>query len=131
MATWQGRFFSSPLDDAYLWAAIRYVERNPVRASIVKQAEDYPWSSAAAHCRKIRAPLLSHKPDWLKRLRQIGNWRSWLAEDDTVETLDTLRQHANRGLPCGSPEFVERLEALSGRRLRYRPRGRPISREDK
>lgn len=26
---WQGRFFSSPLDEAYLWAAMRYVERNP------------------------------------------------------------------------------------------------------
>ena len=32
---WQGRFFSSPLGNAYLWAAIRYVERNPVRAKIV------------------------------------------------------------------------------------------------
>jgi putative transposase len=39
---WQGRFFSSPLDDAHLWAAVRYVERNPVRAGIVSRAEDYP-----------------------------------------------------------------------------------------
>lgn len=37
---WQGRFFSSPLDEIYLWAAIRYVERNPVRAGIVRRAED-------------------------------------------------------------------------------------------
>jgi len=28
---WQGRFFSSALDEDYLWAAVRYVERNPVR----------------------------------------------------------------------------------------------------
>ena len=34
----------------YLWSAIRYVERNPVRAGMVKKAEDYPWSSASAHC---------------------------------------------------------------------------------
>ncbi len=32
---WQGRFFSSALDEPYLWAAIRYVERNPVRAGMV------------------------------------------------------------------------------------------------
>jgi len=32
---WQGRFFSSALDEPYLWAALRYVERNPVRARIV------------------------------------------------------------------------------------------------
>lgn len=41
---WQGRFFSSALDEDYLWAAIRYVERNPIRAKIVRKAENYPWS---------------------------------------------------------------------------------------
>jgi putative transposase len=30
---WQGRFFSSPLDEAYLWAALRYVERNPEKGT--------------------------------------------------------------------------------------------------
>jgi putative transposase len=29
---WQNRFFSCPLDSGYCWAALRYVERNPVRA---------------------------------------------------------------------------------------------------
>lgn len=36
---WQGRFFSLTLDEAYLWAAIRYVERNPVRAKMHRKAE--------------------------------------------------------------------------------------------
>jgi len=43
---WQGRFFSSPLDESYLWAAVRYVELNPVRARMVDRAEAYRWSSA-------------------------------------------------------------------------------------
>ena len=38
--------FTSPLDDAYLWAAVRYVERSPVRAGMVKHAENYRWPSA-------------------------------------------------------------------------------------
>ncbi len=38
---------ASPLDETYTWAAIRYVERNPVKASMVKRAEDYAWSSKA------------------------------------------------------------------------------------
>ena len=42
---WQGRFSSFPLDGKYLYAAIRYVERNPVRAGIVEKAEDYEFSS--------------------------------------------------------------------------------------
>ena len=47
---WANRYYSSPLDPAHLWAAVRYVERNPVRAGLVETAERYPWSSAAAHC---------------------------------------------------------------------------------
>ncbi len=37
---WQGRFFSCPLDETHLGAAVRYVECNPVRAGIVPRAED-------------------------------------------------------------------------------------------
>ena len=47
---WQGRPFSCALDEEHLIAAVRYVERNPVRARMVRKAEQYPWSSAAAHC---------------------------------------------------------------------------------
>jgi len=47
---WQGRFYSCVLDEWHLWAAVRYVERNPVRAGMVDRAEDHPWSSARAHC---------------------------------------------------------------------------------
>ena len=34
----QGRFHSCPLDERYLFAAVRYAERNPVRAGLVKKA---------------------------------------------------------------------------------------------
>ena len=44
---WQGRFKATAMDEAYLWAALRYVELNPVRAAMVGQAEQWPWSSAA------------------------------------------------------------------------------------
>jgi putative transposase len=48
---WQGRFASYPMDDAHLLTAIRYVELNPVKAKLVAHAEDWRWSSAAAHVR--------------------------------------------------------------------------------
>ena len=38
---WQGRYFSSPLDEEYFWACIRYIENNPVRAKIVDRAGEY------------------------------------------------------------------------------------------
>src|SRR5207245_711623 len=46
---WQGRFASFVMDEDYLLAAARYVERNPVRARMVTSAGQYRWSSASAH----------------------------------------------------------------------------------
>ena len=45
----QGRFYSCPLDERHFMAAVRYVERNPVRAGLAKEAWQYAWSSAAYH----------------------------------------------------------------------------------
>ena len=36
------------LGTSHLWAALAYVERNPVRAGMVERAEEYRWSSAGA-----------------------------------------------------------------------------------
>ncbi|NNG03625.1 MAG: transposase [Inquilinus sp.] len=122
---WQGRFFSSALDDVHLWAAIRYVERNPVRAGMVRRAEDHPWSSASAHCGLRADPVLTQSRAWRDRLAAIDDWSGWLAEDVEATQVDLLRRHLDSGLPCGSDAFVSGLEAIAGRSLRYRPRGRP------
>jgi len=122
---WQGRFFSSPLDEAYLWAAMRYVERNPVRAKMVRKAENYRWSSAAAHCRVREDEVLTKKPIWRKQFEAIGDWSAWLAEGDAPEQLEIMRRHTEKGLPCGSEKFIRKLETLVGRALHYRPQGRP------
>jgi len=50
---WQERFHSYPLDDSHLPAAVRYVEMNPVRASLVFKPEDWSWSSAHYHLQEI------------------------------------------------------------------------------
>ncbi len=55
---WQARFGSNVLDENYLRAAVRYVERNPVRAGIVDKAWEYRWSSAAWHTGKAKVDEL-------------------------------------------------------------------------
>lgn len=122
---WQGRFFSSPLDEDYMWAALRYVERNPVRAKMVRRAENHPWSSAAAHCGLRDDPLLTTARPWHERLSAVKDWSAWLAEGDEAEELATLRRNVDKGLPCGAETFLARLEKLAGRPLRVRPVGRP------
>jgi len=122
---WQGRFFSAALDEDYLWAAMRYVERNPVRARMVRKAENYRWSSATAHCGLRTDPVLTRKLSWRRQFESIGDWSAWLAEGDDPQRLEVLRRNVDKGLPCGSEKFVRNLEKLTGRVLRYRPRGRP------
>jgi putative transposase len=120
---WQGRYFSSPLDDEYLWAAIRYVERNPVRAGMVERAADYHWSSASARCRGTLDPVLTTCASWTTRLSAIRNWSAWISAREEAESVDVLRRRAGKGLPCGSPDFVAALEQQTGRDLQEHPRG--------
>ncbi|MBV9613163.1 MAG: transposase, partial [Acidobacteriaceae bacterium] len=46
---WQNRFFSCPIEPAYSWAVLAYIERNPLRAGLVEQTESWAWSSAREH----------------------------------------------------------------------------------
>ena len=56
---WQGRFASFVMDEPYLLAAARYVERNPVRANLVADAAEWPWSSVRAHEFRGHEPILT------------------------------------------------------------------------
>ena len=46
---WQNRYFSCPLDESHLIAALRYTDLNPVRAGLAARPWDWPWSSARTH----------------------------------------------------------------------------------
>ena len=43
---WQGRYKSYPLyDDAHFWIVAKYIERNPIKASMVQKVEFYKYQS--------------------------------------------------------------------------------------
>jgi len=116
---WQGRFSSSPLDEQYLLSAVRYVELNPVRSGLVERAWQYPWSSAAAHVRGRDDVLVKVKP----MLSRVADWREYLSTEPDSTDVDLIRRHIRSGRPLGSSEFVETLEAKTGRALAPRKRG--------
>lgn len=116
---WQGRFISYPLDEKYLYAAVRYVEQNPVRAGLVEKAEDYRWSSAKAHVMGEYDSLLS--TNYL--LSEIKDWAAYLREENTEAEKKLLRLHARTGRPLGDEKFIAQLEALTGRILKRRKPG--------
>jgi putative transposase len=117
---WQGRFITYPLSESHLFAAIRYVERNPVRAGLIERAEDYAWSSARAHVRRESHPLLTPCP----METSIPDWSSYLGQSDRAEDIELFVRHASNGRPLGNDEFLKHLEALTGRVLMPQKRGR-------
>ena len=118
---WQGRFYSTILDEAHVYAAVRYVENNPARTGMVKKAEDYKWSSAREHI--DAAPEVVSGNCFL--LQEIRNWRTFLrAREDTAMTQQ-IRKGSMTGRPCGDESFIKKLEKRFGRRLKALPRGRP------
>ncbi|MGH2506760.1 MAG: REP-associated tyrosine transposase [Ktedonobacteraceae bacterium] len=58
---WQVRYYSCALDEEHYFAALRYVERNPLRAGLVRSPAVYRWSSAAARLGLAPAPLSRKK----------------------------------------------------------------------
>jgi putative transposase len=119
---WESRPYISAMDESHMWNAIRYVERNPVRAGIVARAEEYLWSSAAAHCGLRDDILLSAEfpPEGV-----ISDWSEWLRIDHSEEERRAIRNHLKTGLPLCSPQSLPELEAITGQNLHPQKRGRP------
>lgn len=126
---WQGRYYSSPLDENWFLNAVRYVELNPVKAGLAARAEEYLWSSAAAHC-GLRHDFLIRPASESPALPAIADWSGWLAAGLPQDCVETLRRHARQNLPCGSNAFVEEAERLSGRSMKPRAPGRQRKPDD-
>jgi len=116
---WQERFHSFVMDECHLISAVRYVELNPVRAGICARAEEWPWSSAAAHIKGYDDGLVSVAP----MLARVQSWSSYLATPDDRNSLDSIRRHTRTGRPVNTTGFIDKLETLTGRCLRPRARG--------
>jgi putative transposase len=123
---WQNRFFSCPMDEAHLFNALRYTDLNPVRSGLAAQAWDWRWSSALAHSTEGACDPVLHA-DWVEHCGcwNYPEWREMLRSGMSDPESGAVRDSTRRGAPLGSEEFVARLEALAGRRLRVLPRGRP------
>ncbi|MCL5023887.1 MAG: transposase [Nitrospirae bacterium] len=119
---WQGRFFSCILDEKHLYACVRYVLNNPVQAGIVQKAEDYRWSNARSHVRRVPDPILSGD---CYLTEGIKDWSAYLRGREDRIIVDAIRKNTKSGRPCGDDSFVAKIEGLLGRRLTALPWGRP------
>ena len=110
---WQGRFYSCALDEQHLYAAVRYVENNPVRAKIVEKPQDYKWSSARSHVEKEVNTVLSGD---CCLTEQIQDWPGYLEEKDDEELINIIRSTTRTGRPCGEEGFIKTAEEIVGKK---------------
>jgi len=97
---------------------LAYIERNPLRAKLVRRAEDWAWSSLSAFASKSRPAFLVQGP--------VNRPRAWLAQvNRNDEPLADPRTCVNRGAPFGTREWTRRIAARLGLESSLRARGRP------
>ena len=118
---WQERFFSCVMDERHLLAAVRYVERNPVRARLCGRVDDWVWSSATVHLQGTHDAVIDEFP--MRDL--VGDWSMYLDGEESDAMIRALRAHSRTGRPLGDDAFIRKLEVATGRRLRKRTPGRP------
>ena len=60
---WTGRYKAKPINEERYWlTCLRYIEQNPVRASMVMRPDQYRWSSYRAHTSACDIDWLSTHP---------------------------------------------------------------------
>jgi putative transposase len=108
---------------------VRYIEANSLRAGLVEDLKDYPWSSYHVHGLGSQDPLLSVLPGWenlaATEQKRQGYWRRLVHEPVTERELAALRRSVTSGRPYGSEGWVKGMASALGLPLQGRPRGRP------
>lgn len=105
---WEGRFRSCLVPtDRYALACYRYIELNPVRAGIVEEPIQYPWSSFMANGLGHSDSLLTPHPAF-EALGQNAQTRSTAYRqllDQPLERamLEELRKATRNGHRLGTP----------------------------
>jgi REP-associated tyrosine transposase len=111
---WQGRFKSFPIQqDEHFLTVVRYVLLNPVRASLVIDPHQWPWSSLSFP-RLIDPWPVPPPEDWKALLRPLS-----------AAELDEVRNSVRRQSPLGEPSWQTALARLGDLGSTLRPRGRP------
>jgi putative transposase len=114
-AVYQGRYRAIPIQqDLHFLTVCRYVERNPLRAQLVKRAEEWPWSSLYQRCRNCHIVSLAIWPvpqpsNWLEQVNQLER-----------QTDEAVRAVTAAGSAFGTDAW--RRQATAERRRRGRPR---------
>ena len=127
---WQGRFKSPVIqNDGHLLTVLRYIEANPLRAKLVRRADDYPWSSYRVHglgqADALVDTFITYEALSPQSKTRQRKWAEKVHRPLDDANLDAIRRSSATGLPYGDDTWVNRLAKRLELDLTIRPRGRP------
>ncbi|MDW5444070.1 REP-associated tyrosine transposase [Polaromonas sp. SM01] len=128
---WEGRYRSTVIQtELYLLACMAYIDLNPVRAGLVAEARDYPWSSHA-HYVGLRSDKLVTPPPLFWALGNTPFAREAAYADRVHAGVSdqqqlALTQSVLSGWALGDADFVADLQKKTPRRVSKTQAGRPI-----
>lgn len=127
---WEGRFKSTLVQtERYLLACMAYIDLNPVRAGMVANAADYPWSSFAHFVgQRVDRLITPHPLFW-----ELGNtpfareaaYAQIVQEGVSAVAQAALTEATLRGWALGEPAFVADVQKQTPRRASKALAGRP------
>lgn len=127
---WEGRYKSTLIQaERYLLACMAYIDLNPVRAGLVRDAADYPWSSHAHYIgRRSDRIITPHPLYW-----ELGNtpfardaaYAELVHAGVTTQQQHALTDSALRGWALGEADYVADLQRRTARRVSKSRVGRP------
>jgi putative transposase len=121
---YQGRYKSFIIQsDSHLLTVIKYVERNPVRAKLVKESVDaWKWGSAwiREHGSVAQQQMLAVGPTPLPK-----NYKVWVNTDDRAEAVKEIRHAILKNVPYGPKAWVDMMVEEHGITQAVRGVGRP------
>lgn len=128
---WEGRYKSTLIQpERYLLACMAYIDLNPVRAALVAQARDYPWSSYGHYAgQRVDKLITPHRLVW-----ELGNtpfareaaYAQWVQRGIGTAQQLALTDAALHGWALGDADFVAELQKQTGRRVTKSTAGRPV-----
>jgi putative transposase len=127
---WEGRYKSTLIQaERHLLACMAYIDLNPVRAGLVGDPADYPWSSHGHYVGRRSDRLVTPHPIYW----ELGNtpfsrdaaYAELVQAGISAQQQAALTDSALRGWALGEADYVADLQRRTARRVTKARAGRP------